>query len=218
MAPGESRAEPPRASGSELALFPDSALIPPDTFRCHGAQGRRGGRDPWHILQSQRGTCCPQSTRPQRGHIAGQGSTVREGAGASLLHPHRPVPTGTPSPGVCVQEAGQEPAFGASRARTVPCADVPAWTRCLVLSTAPPVLQGTNAAPAPCPAHPRCVSILPGPGCSWQLQQSPAGMCQAGESCQPRAHLCWVHRKRGGLHGPRARGRRARGAQHPGRP
>lgn len=69
----------------------------------------------------------------------------------------------------------------------------------------------------PLPALP-VPAVFPRPGCSWQLQQSPVGMCQAGDSCQPGAHLCQAHGKRGELHGPWARGRQTRGAQHPERP
>lgn len=58
------------------------------------------------------GTCCPQSTRPQQGRVTGQHSDVQDGAGASPLHPHRPVPAGTQSLGARGQEEEQERILG----------------------------------------------------------------------------------------------------------
>lgn len=103
------------------------------------------------------------------------------------------VPAGTQPLGAHVQEEEQEQVFGE---QAVPCPPFPAWTRYFATQH---LLCCGEQMWYPLPA-------MPSPGYSWQLQHSPAGMCQAGDGCQPRGHH-WVHRKaqrghRRGVSGP----------------
>lgn len=197
---GKSRDEPPCASGSELALFLDTALIAPDTLLPHAAMGRRGdaaARTPARPAEPAQDVLSPEHkvlSRPRRG--AGQHC-----AGGS-----RSIPAPSPSPGThgypvpwCSRTGGRAgPCFwGKSCPHCPPCS-------CLCVDKMPHPQHSTSCAVGvkrstrslPCP------SLLHfHPAQPWMLLAAPAQPSRdvpGWESCRPRAHLCRVGGKTGG--------------------
>lgn len=169
---GESRAEPPRACERALFQTHPNPNPNPNPSR-HAPPGCRGCSARDHLGQQD-------VLSPEQGKVTGQDSDVQEGAGASLRHPlcrARYPPVSVPR---CPGAGGGAGAGFGGAGRALCSFPAPR-------GTAAPALRGTNVVPTPCRA-------LLCPGYSWQLQHNAAGMCQAGDGCQPRGHH-WVHRE-----------------------